>query len=171
MGVTTTAPVPAAQNESQACECQGEQDKALDVVMSKTSSLTSASILPLTPRLAPGISKALTLQGVPIWVHLCPSVPNTVGLPVFLVMATVCLVKQSSMFMATVYLVKQTNMHFYSHQLNVNIFYNIFMFLLLELHVIRPLPSPRQVHSSIIQPWYGFSHVSPTTYEDAALLS
>lgn len=44
-------------------------------------------------------------------------------------------------------------------------------FLLLELQVIRPLPSPRQVQSSIIQPWYCFSQVSPTTYEDAALFS
>lgn len=35
--------------------------------------------------------------------------------------------------------------------------------LLLEVHVIRPLPSPRQVQSTTIQPWYGFSHVSPTT--------
>lgn len=36
---------------------------------------------------------------------------------------------------------------------------------------MRPFPSPRQVQSSIIQPWYGFSQVSPTRYEDAALLS
>jgi len=26
-------------------------------------------------------------------------------------------------------------------------------FLLLDVHVIRPLPSPRQVQSTIIQPW------------------
>lgn len=35
--------------------------------------------------------------------------------------------------------------------------------LLLEVHVIRPFPSPRHVQSSIIQPWYGLSQVSPTT--------
>lgn len=45
------------------------------------------------------------------------------------------------------------------------------LFLLLEVHVICPFPSPRQVQSSIIQPWYGFSQVSPTTYDNAALLS
>lgn len=43
--------------------------------------------------------------------------------------------------------------------------------LLRDVQVMRPLPSPRQVQSNIIQPWYGFSHVCPTTYEDAALLS
>ena len=35
-------------------------------------------------------------------------------------------------------------------------------FVLLEVQVMRPLPSPKQVQSTIIQPWYGFSHVSPT---------
>lgn len=45
------------------------------------------------------------------------------------------------------------------------------LFLLLEVHVMRPFPSPRQVQSSIIQPWYGFSQVSPTTYDNATLLS
>lgn len=63
-------------------------------------------------------------------------------------------------------------MHFNTNHVEMQMFKkSVLMFLLLELHVIRPLPSPRQVHSSIIQPWYGFSQVSPTTYEDAALLS
>lgn len=36
--------------------------------------------------------------------------------------------------------------------------------LLRELQVMRPLPSPRHVHSIIIQPWCSLSQVSPTTW-------
>lgn len=41
--------------------------------------------------------------------------------------------------------------------------FELLTLLLLEVQVMRPLPSPRQVQSTTIQPWYGFSQVSPTT--------
>lgn len=94
VGVTMTAPVSAAGKERPACERSEDQNQAPDELRSKSSSLTSAGVVPFTLPLSAGVSIATTLQGVPTGVHLCPSVSNTVGPPGLLVIATVYLVKK-----------------------------------------------------------------------------
>lgn len=126
--------------------------------------------------LAAAVAGAQTLELVALRVALAPGVANAVRGEHVLVVAAVCerVAPKERTFLfqngklKTVYVLNKswydaTLCEDWNLIVYIYIVFELLMHLLLEVQVMRPLPSPRQVQSTTIQPWYGFSQVSPTT--------